>query len=49
MQSTSDIRDADIRNVCLQGTISNGLSDFQCKIILKYLFIRNLDIRDFRL
>ena len=47
VQSTLDIRDADIRNFCLQGAISNGPNDFQCKIILKYLLIRDLDVRDF--
>ena len=28
IQSTLDIRDADIRDFCLQGTISNGTNDF---------------------
>ena len=47
VQLTSDIRDADIRDFHLQGTISNNPNDFQCKIILKYSLIRDPDIRDF--
>ena len=48
LESTLDIRDADIRDFCLRGIISNGPNDFQCKTILKYSLIRDPDIRDFR-